>query len=237
MHYIYKITNNINGKIYIGQTNNPTRRWWQHTSSARRNKGNQLITKAMIKHGLDNFDFSVICTCCTQEDTDETEILLIKQYNSTDMSIGYNLAKGGSKLVSTQEIRKKISVSLREFYKNNDNPNKGRKCSSESRANMSRAAMGKPGTNKGKKFSEEWKQKISKSLTGKIITNEHRENLSKSHMGNIPPNRKLTFEEAEKMREIYKNTNISQKELGRRYGMAQATINSIILYKTYRERE
>lgn len=237
MHYIYKITNNINGKIYIGQTNNPTRRWWQHTSSARCNKGNQLITKAMIKHGLDNFDFSVICTCCTQEDTDEIEILLIKQYNSTDMSVGYNLAKGGSKLISTPEIRNKISKSLKEYYKNNDGANKGKVLSKETRDKISKSSMGKPGTNKGKKFSEEWRQKISESNMGKKFTEKRLKRMSESHMGHIPVNRKLTFKEAEKIREIYKNTKIPQKELGKRYGISQASINDLILYKTYRERK
>jgi DNA-binding MarR family transcriptional regulator len=95
--------------------------------------------------------------------------------------------------------------------------------------------MGKIGTNKGKKFSEEWKNKISNSLMGKSLSSEHIKHLSESHIGNIAANRKLTLEQVREIRNRYNTTKITQKELGKQYGLSQATINDIVRNLTYRE--
>lgn len=65
MGYIYKITNNINGKSYIGRTNrdDPIKRWREHISEAKNFRDqscNRSIYKAMRKYGIDNFKFSII---------------------------------------------------------------------------------------------------------------------------------------------------------------------------------
>ena len=88
-------------------------------------------------------------------------------------------------------------------------------------------------TNGGKKFSEEWKAKISAGKTGKAFSDEHKENLSKSHKGNIPSNRKLTFGIAEQIRREYETNLYTQKELGTKYGVAQDTIFNIVNGYTY----
>lgn len=88
-------------------------------------------------------------------------------------------------------------------------------------------------TNGGKKFSEEWKANISKGKLGVEFTKEHRENLSKSHMGHTAPNRKLTFAKAEEIRSEYKTGLITQKQLGIKYGLTQDCIFKIVNGKTY----
>jgi len=63
MAFIYKITNNINGKFYIGFTSqkNPKLRFNQHLSSARSKKlNNQPIIRAIKKYGEDNFSFDIL---------------------------------------------------------------------------------------------------------------------------------------------------------------------------------
>ena len=55
--YIYKITNKINGKAYIGKTNNIIRRWKEHKYG---HGGTAILSKAFIKYRIDNFDFSII---------------------------------------------------------------------------------------------------------------------------------------------------------------------------------
>ena len=167
MHFIYKITNNINNKIYIGQTNNPSSRWSRHKYNARNNKCSQLITKAMIKHGVGNFSFEVIATCKNQFDADKTEEEIIFQSNSRDPEIGYNVAIGGNSSPRTPEILKKISDKLKEHYKTHDSHMKGKKLSDEWKQNMSKSAIGKAGTNKGKTFSKKHKLKLSKSQVGR----------------------------------------------------------------------
>jgi group I intron endonuclease len=88
-------------------------------------------------------------------------------------------------------------------------------------------------TNGGKKFSEEWKEKISKSLTGKKLSEEHVKSLSESHKGNIANNRKLDFKIAQEIRYEYSLGNMTQKQLGFKYGLSQDCIFKIIKLRTY----
>lgn len=90
-------------------------------------------------------------------------------------------------------------------------------------------------TNGGKKFSEEWKTKISKSKAGVPFSKEHRQNLSNSHKGHIAPNRKLTIEQVKEIRSEYKTGQSTQKELGKLYGLSQATVHDIVNNLTYQE--
>lgn len=99
IYHCYTITNLLNGKVYVGQTqrSNPYIRWQDHikiakSKSLKRDK--KLIHQEMEKYGIQNFKFDVICCCRTKEDLNETEILLIKQYDSYNN--GYNLTLGGS---------------------------------------------------------------------------------------------------------------------------------------------
>jgi len=90
MKYIYKISNSINDKIYIGQTVNIEERWRTHL----RLKGNCTILKAaMLKHGKENFKLDVLAIV---EDymADETEVGLISLYNTVSPN-GYNISVGG----------------------------------------------------------------------------------------------------------------------------------------------
>lgn len=233
MHFIYKITNLINNKIYIGQTNNPNLRWSQHKSSAKYNRGNQIITKSISKHGADNFIFEVIATCLTLSDANESEEIIIKQYDSCNILIGYNIDAGGNALPRKPDVSLKISLSLQKYYSENNNWNKGKNLTKEWKDKISKSHIGLIGTNIGKKFSEEWKEKMSKAKKGKIFSEKHKENLSKSHKGNIPPNRKLTFEIANNIREEYSLGGITQKQLGIKYKLSQDTIFNIVNMYTY----
>ena len=91
-------------------------------------------------------------------------------------------------------------------------------------------------TNGGKKFSEEWKAKISASNKGREFSEEHKKNLSESHLGHVAPNRKLTFDQAEEIRKEYATGLITQKQLGKKYGLTQDCIFKIVTGKTYNER-
>jgi group I intron endonuclease len=94
MHFLYKITNKINNKFYIGQTNNLNRRWQAHKNTAIKNKPEQAIHYAFIKHGISNFEFEHLATCKTWEDANELETLLVSQENSL-LPNGYNNTRGG----------------------------------------------------------------------------------------------------------------------------------------------
>lgn len=174
MHFIYIITNIINNKIYIGQTNNPQLRWAQHKSNAKYNRGQQVITRAMSKHGTSNFIFEVIASCILQEDTDKSEAEIIIQYDSRNPNKGYNIDAGGNTTPRTPEILKKISDGLKKYYSVNHNHMKGKNLPEEWKINISKASLGKAGANLGKKFNDDWRLRIARSQVGKERKNRRR---------------------------------------------------------------
>ena len=87
---IYKITNLINGKIYIGKSINIKQRWDRHKEIP---NDNMLIHKAMLKYGIDNFSFKILEEC-DECQLDEKEKYWINYYN-TYLGEGYNAAPGG----------------------------------------------------------------------------------------------------------------------------------------------
>lgn len=90
--YIYQITNLINNKIYIGQTNNITKRWSNHKCC---NSPTMLIAKAINKYGVENFKFEVLYRNISIEEIDELEKRTIIEKNSI-VPNGYNVAEGGA---------------------------------------------------------------------------------------------------------------------------------------------
>lgn len=87
--YVYKITNLINNKIYIGITIDYNRRWKEHCQ-----KRKTIISKAIEKYGKDNFEFKVLESGHTPESASKREIELIHYYNSL-VPNGYNVMPGG----------------------------------------------------------------------------------------------------------------------------------------------
>ena len=92
--YIYQITNLINGKIYIGQTNNIQKRWANHRCN---NDPDMVIARALRKYGIDNFKFEVLLRGLTPDEANQKEIELIKEKNSL-VPYGYNVATGGKRI-------------------------------------------------------------------------------------------------------------------------------------------
>ncbi len=89
MYYlIYKITNLINGKIYIGKH--------QTTNINDDYMGSGILLKrAQNLYGKNNFVKEVLYECSSQKELNEKEIEYIKKYKATNRNIGYNISKGG----------------------------------------------------------------------------------------------------------------------------------------------
>ena len=139
MGYIYKIVNKIDGKTYIGQTiQDLEERWRQHRKT---NSNCRYLKSAIKKHGIDKFDFKLICICF-DDDLDKYETMYIKQYD-TMVPNGYNLREGGNSSKHHEETKKKISEKLK---------------------NRTDLVHSKPQL--GKPHSDEIKRKISNSLKG-----------------------------------------------------------------------
>ena len=88
---IYKITNLINGKCYIGQSVNVEKRLESHKNNFQSNVHLQNSIKA---YGIDNFLFELLEEC-SEDKLNEREIYWIRYYDSTNRDKGYNIAEGG----------------------------------------------------------------------------------------------------------------------------------------------
>lgn len=122
---IYKITNTVNGKVYIGQTvRSLDVRFQEHLRCADNGDGYYLHA-AIRKYGKDNFEISTIAETDDPDILNELEIYYIRKFHS-DIS-GYNLAPGGhincmacpsikehhDAIMRSDEVRKKISNSMK----------------------------------------------------------------------------------------------------------------------------
>lgn len=94
---IYKITNKINGKSYIGQSTNINKRINQHKYS---NKS--LVGKDIHKYGIENFSFDIL-ELCSESELDEKEVYYINKFDS--INSGYNISIGGKSILNEEDIK------------------------------------------------------------------------------------------------------------------------------------
>lgn len=94
MAYIYKITNQVNGKVYIGKTlQDIHKRWNEHCKDSKRTDfTNRPLYKAFNKYGIENFTIEEL-EQCSERIASERECFWIEQYGS--FKNGYNATIGG----------------------------------------------------------------------------------------------------------------------------------------------
>ena len=116
--YIYKITNKINNKIYIGQTTkNIKERFKEHIYNAEYTDLNTNLVMAIRKYGKENFQIEKIDEAKTKDELNQKEIFWIKKYNA--VKNGYNMTEeaiGGNtyKYIpknKMDKIKEKLSIS------------------------------------------------------------------------------------------------------------------------------
>ena len=173
IYSIYKATNKINGKCYIGFDSKWPHRKRSHKWASK--TGDYKFYESIRKHGWDSFEWEVIYRSKNYEHTrDIMEPYFIKEYDS--FKNGYNSTLGGEGTAGfflTDEHKRKISDS-----------HKGKKMapfSDEAKKNMSLAKLGDKHPMYGKNHSEETKAKMSKSGLGKKKpprTEEYRKRMS-----------------------------------------------------------
>lgn len=190
---VYKVTNKINGKIYIGQTIKPLNyRWSQHCSCT---SNCVALNRAIAKYGKENFMVEQIDVANSQNELDEKERYWIKFYQSFGEK-GYNLTNGGeiNKLVS-DETKLKISKA-----------NKGNKY-----------CVGRIMSDETKrKISEKARLRLSDKTKhpryGVKISEETRLKQQLSHSGQIPPNRKKV--RCVETGEVFESIKLAAQKIG-----------------------
>lgn len=156
---IYAITNNVNGRIYIGQSKNIPKRWNNHTSTLNRGVGdNVLLQNDWTFLGSSCFTF-VILECCETHLLEERECFYISLYK--EQVPLYNFTDGGK-------------------------GSNGYKHTDEAKTRMAESRVGEKNFRFGQELTEEHKQRISAAKKGKKkapFTEEHRRHMSEAHMG------------------------------------------------------
>lgn len=169
VHGIYRITNKLNDKFYVGSAVNLYERWHKHKSQLLKNKhDNGYLQKSFNKHGLENFNFEVIEIVDSRENLINREQYWIDILDATNKKIAYNLAPNAGSMLGfkhTEKTKAKISKNR-----------KGIKIPQEA---MDRSAQNR----RGLKISEERKRKISEVHKGKAVSEETRTKLSKALKG------------------------------------------------------
>lgn len=162
---IYKWTNKVNGKKYVGQTIHPEKRYQQHKRGERADS--QIIDRAILKYGPKNFDYTVLLTihANTREELrrllDEAEIASIRLEQSyIKTGLGYNMTLGGMTRGSyTHTETTKIKLSRMK---------------------------------KGRLLSEAAKRNIAEGHRGLKFTELHKTNLQKAHKADMKHVRQFT---------------------------------------------
>ena len=193
---IYKITNKINNKFYVGSTNYFYGRWKSHINDLNGNRHtNRYLQNSFNKYGKDNFEFSIL-----EIIDDENNLIIREQYwmdllNSNNSKIGYNIlpfAGRTSGVKRTEETKRKLS----EAKIGNKNPMFNKEVSEETRKRLSEALINMPEDKKkemlkkrgkkiseiqkGRKFNDKTKQKMRERKLGGKLTDEHKKNIKES---------------------------------------------------------
>ena len=177
--YIYKITNLLNSKIYIGQSVQPNKRWHQHKKDSKTPRF--TLQFAMNKYGVENFSFEIIACCKNQDDANYTETLLVSTYNSL-LPNGYNMTHGGlnaPKSDAWKQSMNKWRSSLSEEEKQIIR-NKQSEATKQQILQQGHPAQGHKWTEEQRKAIFEWRSSADKEA---IYTPEVRQKMRESHLG------------------------------------------------------
>ena len=179
--FLYIYTNLVNGKKYIGATNNPNRRFRDHENGASRVR---LITKAIKKYGIESFDKNILAIFDTEDAISYHEQAAIERYK-TQSPNGYNLKAGAPYTqypgLHSEESKKLLSESIKKHWR--DPTERQRLLESRRQHKISEETRRiKSESMKGRFVSEETREKLAALMIGKKrpeFSIETRENMSK----------------------------------------------------------
>ena len=208
--YIYKISNIINNKLYIGRTKNPAYRFRQYLSISL-NTGKSLrvqkIHLIINEFGHENFKFEVFEECDNCRLSCARESFWINFYHSDEDGYGYN------KNNSLEFHNSKCSIENKKII--------NKHLSNEARKKMSENFLGCKNPFYGKNHSDETKKIIGKSSRKRML-------------GENNPHAKLTIEIVVKIRQDWLTGIYTKVQLSKKYNVTAATIGNIISGKTWK---
>lgn len=188
---IYKLTNIINGKCYIGKTERTLDiRWKSHVYDSLKRNYKSLINYAIRKYGPESFNKHVLYVCKSKNILDNMEILMIKEHHSHVSEGGYNMTYGGeggdtfTNNPNKEEIRKRNSQSKigrkRPEISGEKNPMKRPEVRLKSSKNHKGIKRNDILGDKNPAKREDVRLKISNALFGHGVSEKTRNKISKT---------------------------------------------------------
>ena len=160
---VYKITNIINNKCYIGSSKNIKKRWYEHKRRLRKGTHHsQYLQHSYNKYGEPNFVFTILELC------EPLELLILEQRYFDEIKPEYIILKTAGRFDGYRHTEETKKI-LREKRKNQVN----RPCSEETKRKISEA-------NKDRIFTDEHKAKLSEAHKGKELSSEHIKKIRES---------------------------------------------------------
>ena len=196
IYTVYKHTNKINNKVYIGITSRKVEDRWGYNGS--NYKTSPHFFSSINKYGWCNFKHEILFDGLTKEEACLKEKELIKEYNSNNRNFGYNQTDGGECFVLNEDARHKMSLAMI----GNKN-GLGKPCSKEKARKISESQ-------KGKFVSDETRRKqseIAKRREYHPCSEETKEKLKNSY-----PNMKKVY--CVETDTIYKSVQECARQLG-----------------------
>lgn len=181
MKGIYKITNLINGKVYIGQSDRLNERKREHFYRLeRQTHSNEHLQRAFIKYGKDNFKFEIL------EQTnmlDERELYWLNEHGGLNSDKTYNL-----KDPKTKEWSDYIRIKQSRIMTSENNPNYGNKWTQEQKLKLSKERKGITLEERiGKEKADLAKKKMSKSQSLRTHPEEVKDKIRQANVGEKNP--------------------------------------------------
>lgn len=166
---IYKITNKINGKFYIGSSQNISQRWYDHKRELRHDRHcNKHLQDAWNKYGEENFSFEIIEECDIEELSKKEQLYIEKYIESGQM---YNISHDTNSSMRgrkhSEETKKKMSESRKGLNAGEKHWLYGKHVSDETKKKLSIAFSGEKNPMYGKRHSEKTIAKLSEAHKGK----------------------------------------------------------------------
>ena len=235
-HYIYKVLNGLNGKVYIGKTNDLDRRKVEHFSEATRDRRNSHLYNAIRKYGEEHFTFHVVAEFQHEERAYEAERFLIAFFDSTNRRVGYNNTLGGDGVRPTSKERERRSQHGKTRT-GPRNPFYGRVHTPETKAKIAKSRRKYVGPKHplwGQRHSDETRQRISEAKRGWRMGDAQRQQVSQRHRGERSSTAKVTNAQAKEIRQK-RESGVLVLALQAEYGLSRSSVYKILAGTTFKE--
>lgn len=213
---VYKISNILSGRYYIGYSTNINRRFTVHRSKLKQKcHDNIFLQRAYNLDGEDKFIYEIIHICDTEEDAKEIELQYLTDLSIREELYNLNFSNSGGDLLTNHPDKEKIREQIINSYKETlskmtpeERKEKYGKCgerngmfgkthSDEVRKIISELKKGNTYRN-GKKASDKTRQKMSENAKlkigvknpfyGKHHSEETIQKIKEKSKGRLPPN-------------------------------------------------